>query len=193
MHNVPYNKYTIQNFNLIKYENKVPYNKSLYKQIINVYDGSLNNIGDKSTALSLNWFRKNKDLKAKLKNNIYNYLQTMVNAKSEEIIWTTFKSEQKSLQGKGYTKSFIPCNTKATNEFKKCSTVVYCCNRYMSPDYEDYFAKYNIIVDQDIFALAEMLQFIWRSAIRDKKPINIYCPSARMRNLFIDWLNNENI
>src|SRR5690606_23476584 len=118
-------------------------------------------------------------LKAKLKNNIYNYLQTVTKSKSSEIIWTTFKSEQKYLKGKGYTKSFIPCNTKATNEYKNCNTVVYCCNRYMSPDYENYFTRYNIIIDQDIYALAEMLQFIWRSAIRENKPINLYIPSRR--------------
>jgi len=63
----------------------------------------------------------------------------------------------------------------------------------MSPDYENYFTRYNIIIDQDIYALAEMLQFIWRSAIRDNKPINLYIPSRRMRELLIHWLNNENL
>jgi len=63
----------------------------------------------------------------------------------------------------------------------------------MSPDYENYFTRYNIIIDQDIYALAEMLQFIWRSAIRDNKSINLYIPSRRMRELLIHWLNNENL
>ena len=33
--------------------------------------------------------------------------------------------------------------------------------------------------------------FIFRSAIRDNKPINLYIPSERMRNIFKAWLNNE--
>ena len=31
---------------------------------------------------------------------------------------------------------------------------------------------------------------IWRSAIRDGKPINLYIPSKRMRELLINWINN---
>jgi len=41
--------------------------------------------------------------------------------------------------------------------------------------------------------LSELIQWVWRSAIRDGNSINIYIPSSRMRNLFIEWLNNENI
>ena len=50
------------------------------------------------------------------------------------------------------------------------------------------FSRYGVSVDNDAFALAEMLQWIWRSAIRDDKSINIYIPSERMRNLLIGWL-----
>ena len=48
-----------------------------------------------------------------------------------------------------------------------------------------------VTVDEDGFALSEMLQFIWRSAIRDNKEINIYIPSSRMRNLLVGWINNN--
>lgn len=193
MHNVEYKKYSINNFHLVKFEDKKPYNKDKYKKLINIYNGKLNYIGDKYSALSLNWFKKNIDLRKKLKNNLYNYLRYVINAKCDDIIWTTFKSQKNYLKGTGYSKSFLPCNTRATNEFINCTTVAYCCNRYMSPDYVDYFKKYNVDVDQDMYALSEMLQFIWRSAIRNEQQINIYIPSSRMRNLLIDWLNNENI
>lgn len=43
-------------------------------------------------------------------------------------------------------------------------------------------------VDEDAYALSEMLQWIWRSSIRDGKPINIYIPSKRMRTLLMNWL-----
>ena len=45
-----------------------------------------------------------------------------------------------------------------------------------------------VSVDEDGFALSEMIQFIWRSAIRDGKEITLYVPSSRMRNLLLDWL-----
>ncbi len=37
----------------------------------------------------------------------------------------------------------------------------------------------------------EMVQWIWRSAIREGNPINIYVPSSRMRSLLQRWLNDE--
>ena len=44
-----------------------------------------------------------------------------------------------------------------------------------------------------MFALSEMLQWIWRSRIRQGESINIYVPSKRMRNLLLDWLNGKEI
>ena len=193
MYDVQYEKYAVEGFNIIKFEDKKPYNKQYLKRLINIYDGNLNNVGDKNTALSLNWFKKNKGLVEKLKKNVYNYVQNIAKSKSEDIIWTTFKSQEKKLKGKGYANSFISLNTKATNEYRNRDTIIYCCNRFMSPDYVDYFERYGLNVDQEIFALSEMIQFIWRSAIRDGKPIKIYIPSSRMRELLIDWLDNENI
>ncbi|MEG2695893.1 MAG: hypothetical protein RR966_15745, partial [Acinetobacter sp.] len=44
---------------------------------------------------------------------------------------------------------------------------------------------------EDIFALSEMVQWVWRSAIREGNPINIYVPSSRMRDLLERWLEDE--
>jgi len=193
MHNVEYDKLTIQDKKLIQYENKNPYDKNILRKLINVYDGNLNLIGEKEYALSLNWFKNYPDLKTKLKNNVYNYFRNVTKAKSSTIIWTTFKSAKSSLSGSGYSRRFIACNIRATNEYKDCYNLAYCCNRYISPDYINYFQTHSVNVDENLFALSELLQWIWRSAIREGKSINIYIPSQRMRNILINWLNNENI
>lgn len=193
MSNIKYDKYTIQDKQLISFKEKCLYNKQNIKKLINVYFGHLNNLGDKENALSLNWFKNYPYLRTKLKNNLYNYLHNILEAKSDTIIWTTFKSSKKSLSGSGYTKRFISLNTRATNEYKNCSNLAYCCNRYISPDYIEYFRIHNVSVNEDLYALSEILQWIWRSTIRENKPINIYIPSSRMRNLLIDWLNNGDI
>lgn len=193
MSNVEYEKYTIQDNVLIPFKDKQPYDKSKYRNLINIYEGNLNNIGDRRTALSLNWLRKNTDARKKVKNNIYNYFQHQIEAPAETILWTTFKNIQTHLKGKGYTKSFLSCNARATNEYKDRYNLAYCCNRFISPDYVEYFSMHGVKVDEDLYALSEMIQWIWRSRIRDNKPINIYIPSKRQRELFIDWLNNEDI
>ena len=193
MYNIKYEKLAIQNNKLISFKEKNPYDKQQYKNLINIYNGNLNSIGDKETALSLNWFKNYSDLKDKLKNNIVNYFINILNAKSNTIIWTTFKSVEKHLRAKGYSRRFIPLNIKATNEYKDCFNLAYCCNRFLSPDEIDYFRIHGVEVNEDLFALSELLQWIWRSAIREGNPINIYIPSSRMRTLLINWLNNENI
>jgi hypothetical protein len=46
-------------------------------------------------------------------------------------------------------------------------------------------------MDQELYALSEMVQFIWRSRIREGKEIMVYVPSKRMRTLLTDWLNDK--
>ena len=193
MHEIEYEKYTVENNKLILHKDKKPYDKQSIRNLINIYEGNLNIVGDKETALSMNWFKNNIGLRSRLKNNTYNYFKHIVEAKANTIIWTTFKSNRNHIKGSGYSRRFIPCNTRATNEYKDCFNLAYCCNRYISPDYITYFNKHNVVIDEDLFALSELIQWVWRSAIRDGNSINIYIPSSRMRNLFIEWLNNENI
>lgn len=193
MHGIKYKKYCIENYKLIPFSNKKPYNKQEYRDLVEIYEGNLNTIGDKRTALSLNWFKKNKDLRRKLSNNLYNYLHNTVHTPADKILWTTFKSTQEFLERPGYINSFVSCNARATNDYDDRDVIAYCCNRFLSPDFNKYFEEYGIVLNENLYALAEMLQLIWRSAIRKKNPIRIYIPSKRMRNLLYMWLNNENL
>ena len=46
-------------------------------------------------------------------------------------------------------------------------------------------------VDKDLWALSNMVQFVFRSRLRKGEPINLYVPSKRMRELFLKWLEGE--
>lgn len=165
--------------------------KEQLKQKIHIYEGHLNNIGDHEHALSKNWYKEKKHLHKKLKNNVLNYFQNIMKTKSDLNMWTTFKDYKSKMAGKGYTKGFVSCTARATNEFSHKTSLAYIINRYVNPIILDYFNTYNIQLDQDLYALSELIQWIWRSAIRNNQPINIYIPSSRMRNLLIKWLNDE--
>ena len=106
-------------------------------------------------------------------------------------MWTTKKEFKKLLESNGNKKGFISLNIKATNEYKDTYNLAYIYNRFLNPLEKGFFTSNDIKVDEDIFALSELIQWIWRSRIRDNKPINIYIPSQRMRNLLIDWLDNK--
>ena len=159
---------------------------SIDKSLINIYEGKYNEIGDGEYKLSKNWYTKN-DL-SQLKKNLYNYNRYCIKAKADDIIWTCYQDFEKYLSGKGFTHSFIPLNCKATNDYKDRFTVSYLVNRFGKPDIINFFKYYGITIDVNKYALSELLQFIWRSRIRENKPINLYLPSSRMRKLLLEWL-----
>lgn len=173
-----------------------PFQSFNYKEFIHIYGADeefkINDIGKGYYALSKSWYEaglKDDRLDA-LSANLYNYFHNFVKAKGKERLWTTFKSYDGKLGQKwSYTKSFLSCNTRATNDFRERTKLAYLVNRFMVPSYLVLFARNNILIDNRLFALQEMLQWIWRSAIRDGKPIEIYIPSERMRSLLMQWLD----
>ena len=150
----------------------------------------LNSIGKNRHALSANWMGNHAGEKDVLKRNIYTYLRYHQNAKQDGIMWATYKKDIPSLRGRGFTKSHVEFNKKASNDYRDRDTLAYCVNLFPSPQKVLFFAQYGITYDADGYALSTMVQWIWRSAIRDGKNINIYIPSNRMRQLLIDWLDS---
>ena len=170
---------------------------------VEVYDGNLNDIGERG--LSKNWYEKNAtDTEIRqLKNNIYNYIRNDRKAKVGDVIWTTFKQyapkiahgndklklDRKLKSGKINKGNFVSCTARATNDYKEATVIVYAVNRFQRPNIKQFFEeKQGIIYNEELFALQEMLQFIWRSAIREGKQIHVYIPSKRMRDMFLEWL-----
>ena len=83
---------------------------------------------------------------------------------------------------------FIAVNARATNDFRDRSVLAYCHNMFLNPYIVKFFARKGIEFDENTFALSCLIQWIWRSCIRDRKPIKLYIPALRMRTLFGDWL-----
>ena len=153
-------------------------------------DKKLNQIGAREYDLSKNWYIRNNNnaVMTRLKNDISNYFKNKRKTKTTENLWTTFKDFKKQLSGKGYGRAFVPLNMRASNKYRDRISVAYPVNRYLNTGIKNFFMQHDVEVDEDGFALSEMLQFIWRSAIRDGKEIWIYVPSARMRNLLKNWI-----
>lgn len=165
-----------------------------YRQLIHICEKEkLNRIGGNKTDLSKAWYSRNRNnpLMVQLKNNTSNFFKHLCGSKSSDCIWTTFKTCRRDLQGKGYTKGFLSCNMRATNEYGDRNCVAYLMNRYMNPCVKNFFLQHGVSIDEDGYALSEMLQFIWRSAIRNGKEIWVYIPSIRMRTLLKQWIEDN--
>lgn len=167
-----------------------------YSQLINLDNRPrLNKLGRGRYALSKAWYtsrgRNHEDVKS-LRNCLRNFF-TSCDGDSSDRLWTCFKEDMPKLVSDNgrYRSSFLQLSARATNEYKNRTDVAYMINRFVDPNISKFFSMRDISVDQDKFALSEMLQWIWRSAIRDDKPINLYIPSKRMRDLLINWMNEN--
>lgn len=156
---------------------------------IDIYDGHLNDIGKDCYALSKSHFNKNRRCLCKMvKSMLHGYLRNSEKAKSIEILWTCYKEHVNKLKGNGYTKGFLACNARATNEYQNRTVVAYPINRFIDPKVKLFFQQNNIVFDEEQWALSELLQFLFRSALRKGKPIKLYIPSSRMRGLLNEYI-----
>jgi hypothetical protein len=173
------------------------YVSEIKNKVYIVEDNKLNSIGEDYYSLSSSWFKRdfktrNKFLIKSLKANMINYFVNKVKSASDESMWTSFADYKKLLSGKGYTKGFVSVNARATNEFRFKKNLAYCANIFLNPIIKQFFQIKNVQIYEETYALSELVQWIWRSTIRDGNDINIYIPSSRMRELLIEWLDGLN-
>lgn len=178
-------------FRFSEYPGYTPEYVSHLGDMLHIIDtGRINDIGDDYYALSMNWFDKNDEETEQLRRNISNCFKNIwEEIPADERLWATYNKEFNKMKGKGYTKSFLTFNAKATNVYRKRTHLVYMVNVFMNVNDKKFYQKHGVEVNEDMFALSTMVQWIWRSAIRDGEEVYLYIPSRRMRNILIDWIN----
>ena len=160
------------------------------KNMIHILDNDkMNEIGNDHFALSMGWYDKRPDEIVHLKNHVSNCIRhKWGDAPASDKMWSTYNDCRQMMSGKGYTKSFLNFNMKATNTFRDKHYMIYLVNLFMNVGEKTFYHKHGIEASNDDYALSIMVQWIWRSAIRDGDEIYIYIPSRRMRELLADWI-----
>jgi hypothetical protein len=174
--------------------------KEELRKLITVYDGPANACGKakgRENPFSSGWYEKMikrspEKLKA-VKATTEHWFKSMAQTPASDNAWTTLKKARKHLKGDRYARGFIPNNAKATNAYREKKSVAYLCNVFPNPLIKGYFEDRKTTVYDDLYALSEMIQWIWRTQIRDDQPINVFIPSERMRNLFNRWLSSASV
>jgi hypothetical protein len=164
-------------------------------------DKNLNDIGTPSRGTHENPFsaswcardvRNNGGRKLRrAKDKLRNFVVHRCKAKSSEVIWTCLNDYEGRLRGDGYARSHVPWTTKGTNEFGDRKYVAYMLNVFPRPRLVSYFNQNGVDPNQELYALSNLVQWVWRSQIRNGRPIVLYIPSERMRKLFRSWLFGE--
>ena len=136
----------------------------------------------------------------KLNENVKLPVNFTTGKKSLYKVFSCSSNSKRSIKPNGYhqykengeVKScWVGCSAKATNEYREKSMLVHCYNRYPHLTLIAFMQDCGYPLDERQFALAEMLQWVWRSRIRDGKPIKLAILSKRMREIFKDWLYND--
>lgn len=85
----------------------------------------------------------------------------------------------------------IPNNARATNQYGSRKAVALVYNYFPNPNMVNYVAERGSTLSQDTYAVGILLQWLWRSRIRNGEEIHAYIPSDRMRQLLEAWANYE--
>jgi hypothetical protein len=191
LYHIEYQIYHIQDGRLTQGIDTLTEKRCLLQELITVYKGKLNSIGEGDYAQSAHWFERHRQIAHVPINNAYNFFRRVCGAKSDNAMYTIYKKYQKRYKINSYMTSYVPCNSRATNAYSNRTFLAYLVNVFDNPYVVKWFMQQGVEVSQEQFALSQLLQWIWRSAIRNMQPINIYIPSERMRTLFLDWLYCE--
>ncbi|WP_171210334.1 MULTISPECIES: hypothetical protein [unclassified Ruegeria] len=100
--------------------------------------------------------------------------------------------------------SFVPNTTRGTNDHIGCTTAVYLYDQHPNPQLLTFLRMKRDSKEahrfSDAYALTELVQWLFRSAIRvgglngtghthtPRRRVTLYMPSKRMRNLLLNWL-----
>ena len=176
------------------------------KDKVHVFHGKkLNAIGDPYHNLTRSWYERLscKDEIKQIQDNAYNFFRHKAKAKADDCLWTCYKEihplgangskqEMVRISPRGFKKQYVACNARATNNYKDRHYLAYLINLFPNPNIYNFLVKHGIDFNRDEWALSMMVQWIWRSAIRDGEEIWVYVPSRRMRTLLEQWLDAVN-
>lgn len=204
-HNIGINYKHIEDYGNRDYQlidGRLPYSGNDLKQLITIFEPKktdknywYNDIGKKYN-LSKTWYEdaSNKKKIAKVSEALQGFYRK-IKPGASKFYWTTYKDYKRDLENKGYLKesSFCSCSTRATNKYRDRNVCAYMINFYNNRNINNFIDKLAtpILFKVNMFSLSALIQWMFRSAIRDGKPIKIYIPSSRMRKLLNSWLDGE--
>lgn len=89
---------------------------------------------------------------------------------------------------RGIEDMWLYSSARATNDYAHKKVLLHLYNRYANIPVKAYLQDYGYSPDDDKFALSELVQWAWRSSIRNGQPIDLCIVSPRMDKLFRNWL-----
>ena len=86
--------------------------------------------------------------------------------------------------------NWIPNTTRGTNNYSHCSHAIYLYDQNVNPILLNWLNANDKQFKKE-YALTEMIQWIWRTRIRNGEPVDVYMPSSKMREILDQWFHNN--
>ena len=150
----------------------------------------------KKYRLSSSWYKESAT-REELKNVSNAILSACRKHSREDVVYTLPKglleSKDRKIRIRGYNmeECYLFCGIKATNLYSHKTVMVHAFSRHPIQTLSAYLQDYGFPVDPDEFAISELVQWVWRSNIREGGKITLYIISKRMERLFKMWLDGE--
>ena len=77
---------------------------------------------------------------------------------------------------------------RATNDYSNKKVMVYALDVYPNTAVQAYLTDMGLPVDRDLYALSQLVQWLWRGCIRNGEEMTVAVLAPRMRKLFEKWL-----
>lgn len=171
------------------------------KHLIHIIDGEknkkLNAVGDGDNALSYTKLTDKKQAGKALRDQLRKNLETLYKGSNrpkssqKDRLWTVPKYAVKQVAGTHYKASWLASTTKATNDYSDRWYLAYLLEKNPKPPIVALLSRLGVSISKEKYALGEIVQWVWRSRIRNEKPIHLYMPSKAMRTLFKEWLDDK--
>lgn len=156
--------------------------------------------GRRRTAMSVTWF-KNPDNAKMVGRDIDNFFKNIGRKLTdcngaEYQLWAVYNGSKIETRGtcRNYSdESHLAYSTKAINDKAHTTLLAYAVSPFIHVDFKRFWMSNGFEMgkhEDDMFALNNMIQWIWRSRIRKDEEVWVFLPSNRMRELLRRWLND---
>lgn len=195
-HSVKYND-AAGVYELIEYNPLREDRKTLY-QLMNVYEGKYNdNLSDiklsSSKLRSYPDFPQGREKLDAITSAVRQFFRAFKDDKEGACYWTTLECMYDYIRPQGYKSDDckISLNARATNQYSDGYCMAYIYDRYPNPVIKQFFTSNGVEYDSDGWAVADVLQWIYRGRIRNGKDIQLFMPAKRMRKILKQWSKYE--
>lgn len=88
---------------------------------------------------------------------------------------------------------WLPNTTRGTNDYAHASVCIYLYDQHLHPILSRWLGLAGQKGAGDRYAMAELIQWVFRSRVRKGEPITLFLPSARMRSILQGWLEGDDL